>query len=194
MSIIPKHPGHGELLCIVEQTIFKGNRFETVERVLAWLVREDIIKPEKCVVRYRQNGHRFSEGIKRVVTEPLPDLTSDFTGLEYNTERRFYSVNHPDFHGILCPNCNGDLEDNDEYEDIWWQAIKQWEDHDGVEYVHCPICGSQVHFHEFRYGIGCGFSDLAFTFFGCRGFTEVFQAEFELQLGCPVRLIWKCFA
>ena len=193
MSFLPKHPENGELHLIAEQTIFQGNRFETVEKILAWLIREDIIKPEKCIVRHQQNGHRFSEGIKRVVMGPLPDLTSDFMGLEYCTERFFYSANHPDFHGILCPNCNSNLEDSDEYEDVWWQAIKQWEEHDGIEYVVCPVCGSQVPFHKFRYGIDCGFSDLAFTFFGCRGFTEVFQAEFERHLGCPVRLVWNYY-
>ena len=164
-----------------------------VEKILAWLVREDVIKPEKCVVRYRQNGHRFSEGIKQVVTEPLPDFTSGYTGLEYSTERNFYSVNHPGFHYILCPSCNSNLEDGKEYEDLFWNAIKQWENHDGEEYIHCPVCNSKVIFHELQYGIDCGFSDLAFTFFGCRGFTEVFQTEFEHHLGCPMRFVWKYY-
>jgi len=190
MTVIPRHPIDGELHCVAEQTIFKGNKFETAEKILSWLIREDIIKPEKSIVRYQPNGHRFSEGIKQVVTEPLPDITSDYVGLEYNTEREFYSIHHPVFRYILCPNCNSDLEYCGEHEEVFLEALKQWRDHDGAEFVNCPVCNAKVLFHEFQYGIGCGFSDLAFTFFGCRGFTEKFQSEFEQQLGCRVRLVW----
>ena len=192
MSFVSKHLGYGELHCIAEQMIFKGNRFEAAEKILSWLIRKDIIKPEKCIIRYQPNGHRFSEGIKQVVTGALPDLTSDYVGLEYATERMIYCSN-PSFDYILCPSCKSDLESNEEYEDAFWKALIQWENHDGVEFLHCPVCGKKILFHEFQFGTYCGFSDLAFTFFDCRGFTEIFQEEFESQLGCPVRLITQCY-
>jgi len=192
MSIPPKHPIYGELYCIAEQSIFQGNRFEAVEKILSWLVREDIIKPEKCIVRYQQNGHRFSEGIKRVVTGGLPDVTSDYVGLEYSTARESYFSN-PSLDYILCPYCKSDLESNEEYEKIFWKALEQWENHYGVEFIHCPACYKMVLFHEFQFGTYCGFSDIAFTFFDCRGFTETFQTEFERQLGCPVRFVGNIY-
>jgi len=190
MPYIPKHPIYGALHCIAEQTTFKGNRFDAVEKILSWLIKEDIIKPEKCIVRYQQNGHRFSEGLKKVITGGFPDITSDYVGLEYNTERETCFSN-PSLDYILCPNCKNDLESNEEHEDIFWKALNQWKIYDGDEFVHCPVCDKKVLFHAFQFGTVCGFSDLAFTFFDCRGFTEVFQAEFERQLGCPVRLVVK---
>ena len=187
MTLLPKHPEAHELYCIAGQTNFQGNRFEAAEKIISWLVADDIIKPEKCIVRYQQNGHRFSEGMKRVVTEPLPDIASDYVGLEYVTERRIYCF-QPVFDYALCPYCQGDIENCPEQENFLREAIFRWEDRNDVDFLQCPICKKTVYFHELEFGHTCAFSDLAFTFFGCHGITETFQTEFEQHLGCPIHL------
>ena len=189
MAFIPVQPTGGVLYFANNHTFFKGDRFQVAESVLSWLIREDIIKPEKCVVRLQQNGHRFSEGIKRVVAEPFPDIDSDFNGLEYSTERQFLCW-HQYFHYIICPNCKSDLEQNSEHEDFFMEAVWQWKDRDGADFIHCPICCQKTFLCEFKIGHECMFSDLVFSFFGCRGVTDTFRTEFEQRLGNPVRLFW----
>lgn len=190
MTLLPTRPPGGALYCIADQSVFAGNRFNSAEKILAWLAATGIIEAKNRIVRHQRNGRRFSDAIFRVLTGSLPDINSEFVGLEYITERRIYCFNC-DLDYIICPHCKSDLKDGRENENIFWTAIEKWISNEGADNLTCPRCHKNLPFHEFQYGVECIFSDLAFVFFGCKGLTDEFQAEFERQLGCPVRLLWN---
>lgn len=54
---------------LAKATVF-NDRSKVLEEILAWLIERDIIRPEREIIRYSQDGHRFSEGSKSIFTPP----------------------------------------------------------------------------------------------------------------------------
>ena len=149
------------------------------ERVLAWLIAEEIVTPEMtdCVLG-ADLGYPPGPLYAKATGTADPHLLSLRTnGMAIIAKRTVFHSGQGGFE-LVCSACKSKLQPPDG----WGDAVSDWFNQSGSGELACPACGASRPIVEWQHSPPWAFGELGFQFWNWPQFTQAFIRAFENQL------------
>lgn len=171
---------------LVAPDIAAGRAKAAADRMLAWLVAEEIVLAETrdCVLAPDPGhppGRQYMKAIGEADTHLL-GLRSN--GLEVIVKRNVF-FGGPGKLELICSACDSRFEAPDR----WAEAVGEWSKQIGPGQLACPVCGQSRSVADWRHDPPWGFGELGFTFWNWPQFTRRFIKTFQTKLGSRIVLV-----
>ncbi|GGJ92241.1 sugar ABC transporter ATPase [Pseudomonas matsuisoli] len=157
------------------------------QRVLAWLVRNDVVNgvPSTCGAIGTRMAYAIGPGARTFAQAPerLP-FDEAVNGLEIVTRRCIYTPTTNFREEAGCPECRQEVGEP------FFENLDEWMAGD-TDHFECPECGFEDEVNNFLFLQPCGFSDLGFIFngWGHAGFTPDFIEQMASRIGFPLVVV-----
>jgi hypothetical protein len=151
------------------------------DRVLRWLIAEQIVVPERTDCVLSESGG-YAPGPAYVKATGAPDvhvLTLRTNGMEVVSTRTVFHSGEGDLE-LICGTCGSRIEPKQGW---WADAVGEWYDRAGPGMLACPVCGISRPVTEWQHDPPLGFGNLGFTFWNWPMLTDDFVASVGKLLG-----------
>lgn len=168
------------------------------ERVLDWLVAEDIVEREltDCILSMDSHGHRPAPRFMTASSEPETPTSGNccyalfsemkVNGLEIVKGRHIIVYGEGSYECSICPACGAE---GPVWGDRWNAAADEWLNWRGPGNFQCMECSAVRSLPEWDHRDPIGFGALTFKFWNWPPLSDEFRAEMARRLGYPVQLI-----
>lgn len=160
------------------------DRENKTKDILKWLIEIKAVKPElsECTWYNDQMGYAIDKGAKKLTENPkeLP-FKQNRNGLEIILKRTVFASGDYDVCVSKCPVCGKTK--------FFDKTVLNNFKIDGISKVSCEGCESDIEINDYDFSPNWAFSNLGFVFWEWKDFKPDFLKEFEIRLGCKVKVV-----
>jgi hypothetical protein len=158
----------------------------TSERMLAWLVAEQVVLAETTDCVLGDAGYPPGPQCVKATGKTDPHFLHLRTnGLAVVSNRTVFHSGQGRFE-LVCSACNSRLKPPDR----WGDAVQEWFEQSGSGDLACASCGVSQSVDHWRHDPPWAFGELGFEFWNWPKLTETFRREFEERLGSRIVYVY----
>ncbi len=171
---------------VVDPEAIEAEAPALADRVLRWLIDEEVVVPERSDCILGEGGHGPGPlYVKATGTSDGHLLGLRTNGLEVVSTRTVFHNGGLGF-DIVCLSCGGRFGPQNS---LWGNAVDEWYERRGPGLLACPACKAMLTITEWRHDPPLGFANLGFTFWNWQRLTDSFVATIGARLGHRVIVV-----